>query len=282
MLRTPAQHRQNAARAADAPTARPDAATDAAASPTGNPIAATHSSNNSSERRGQDAASGNNPQDDAADTVAAKAAPATVATPRAEAVAAASLANASAALPTRDADGSQDASLVTPVSPAPLTAATPVTLAVPTAAAHLAAAYAATVPLSGLGAEIATRAKDGKNRFEIRLDPPELGRIDVRLDVDRDGHVTSRLVVERSETLDLLRRDAPSLERALQSAGLKTDGGVEFQLRDQAFGRDRSGQDAPAVPTISPVPDDDLAPVAAAQRSYWRLRGLGSGVDISV
>ena len=146
---------------------------------------------------------------------------------------------------------------------------------------HATAAYAA-VPISDLAVEIAARAHEGKNRFEIRLDPPELGRIDVRLDVDRDGHVTSRLVVERSETLDLLRRDAPALERALQSAGLKTDGGLEFSLRDQTFGRDRTAPDTPVAAVNSPLPDDEPAPVVAAQRSYWRLRGLGSGVDISV
>ncbi len=46
------------------------------------------------------------------------------------------------------------------------------------------------VPLAGVAIEIAGKALAGKNRFEIRLDPPELGRIEVRLDVDRDGNVT--------------------------------------------------------------------------------------------
>jgi flagellar hook-length control protein FliK len=41
-------------------------------------------------------------------------------------------------------------------------------------------AAAAAVPLAGLAVEIAARAQAGHNRFEIRLDPPELGRIDVR------------------------------------------------------------------------------------------------------
>jgi flagellar hook-length control protein FliK len=67
---------------------------------------------------------------------------------------------------------------------------------------------AAAIPLAGLAIEIAGKALAGKNRFEIRLDPPELGRINVRLDVDRDGNVTSRLTVERAETYDLLRHDA--------------------------------------------------------------------------
>ena len=98
------------------------------------------------------------------------------------------------------------------------------------------------VPVAGLAVEIAARAQAGSNRFEIRLDPPELGRIDVRLDIDRDGHVTSRLVVERSETLDLLRRDAPQLERAL-AAGRAQDRRqwAEFSLRDQhGRGSDRA------------------------------------------
>src|SRR5437588_322481 len=83
----------------------------------------------------------------------------------------------------------------------------------PAAPADAAHHYAAAVPLSGLAVEIAAHSREGRNRFEIRLDPPELGRIDVRLDVDHDGRVASRLVVERSDTLDLLRRDAPALER---------------------------------------------------------------------
>ena len=90
-------------------------------------------------------------------------------------------------------------------------------------------------------------AQAGKNHFEIRLDPPELGRIEVRLDVDRDGHVTSRLIADRSDTLDLLRRDASGLERALQDAGLKTaDNGLQFSLRDQTMGREQSNTPAPA------------------------------------
>ncbi len=134
----------------------------------------------------------------------------------------------------------------------------------------------------GLAVEIAARAQAGHNRFEIRLDPPELGRIDVRLDVDRSGHVTSRLVVDRAETLDLLRRDAPELERALQQAGLKTsDNGLQFTLRDQAFaGRDDEHAASEAARVI--VPDSELEPVATGPSGYGRALRLGSGIDIRV
>ena len=155
----------------------------------------------------------------------------------------------------------------------------------PTAAAHTAAtADEPGVPITGLAVEIAARAQSGRNRFEIRLDPPELGRIDVRLDVDRNGHVTSRLMVERAETLDLLRREAPELERALQQAGLKTsDNGLQFTLRDQSFAwqQHQQGQSERGMAQIV-VPDAELGPVEVLTNGYGRMLGSASGVDIRV
>ncbi len=136
------------------------------------------------------------------------------------------------------------------------------------------------MPVAGLAVEIVSRAMDGHRRFEIRLDPPELGRIDVRLDVDHGGKVTSRLMVERADTLDLLRRDAPQLERALQHAGLNTEGGMEFSLRDQnSANRDQAPREI-AAHLI--VPDDETVAAEAARRGYGRMIGLGGGIDIRV
>lgn len=84
--------------------------------------------------------------------------------------------------------------------------------------------------------ELARQVQDGNTRFQIRLDPPELGRIDVRLDIDKAGQVNARLVVEKAETLDLMQRDQRGLERALQQAGIdagKTN--LEFSLKQNPF-----------------------------------------------
>lgn len=155
----------------------------------------------------------------------------------------------------------------------------------PTAAAAASPANPVAVPMSGLAVEISSQLQGGHNRFEIRLDPPELGRIDVRLDVDKaSGQVTSHLTVDKPETLDLLRRDAPQLQRALEDAGLKTgDSGLQFSLRDQssfAGGRDdgQSGRNAQRLI----IPEDDAVPVEIAGRSYGRMLGTSSGVDIRV
>ena len=148
------------------------------------------------------------------------------------------------------------------------------------AAAAAAPTPAPAVPVAGLAVEIAAQAHAGKNRFEIRLDPPELGRIDVRLEIDRDGNVSSRLVVERSETLDLLRRDATQLERALQQAGLKTaDNALEFSLRQQASHRDSDEALQNAARLVAA--DDGTAP-DTAQMQYGRRLGTSGGIDIRV
>lgn len=97
------------------------------------------------------------------------------------------------------------------------------------------------VPISSVAVHIAAQAQNGVRRFDIRLDPPELGRIDVRLDVARDGSVNTHIIVERSETLDLMQRDARQLERALNESGLDTkEGELTFSLKDQGFADDHN------------------------------------------
>lgn len=100
---------------------------------------------------------------------------------------------------------------------------------------------AARTAIPGVAAEILSQARNGARKFEIRLDPPELGRIEVTLDFRRDGGMAAKLVVERPETLEMLLRDARGLEKTLQQGGLKLeDGAVHYQLRDQsAFERER-------------------------------------------
>src|SRR5580698_10062058 len=151
------------------------------------------------------------------------------------------------------------------------------------AAAAPGTAAAPTVPIAGLAVAIASRAQAGSSQFDIRLDPPELGRIDVRLGVDRDGQVTSHVTVDRADTLQLLQSQQPHLERALEQAGLKTaDNGMQFTLRDQSFAGQNGGSGSGAQPSAAQlvIPDADQ-PVIQATQIYSRA-GLGSGVDIRV
>jgi chemotaxis protein MotD len=143
-------------------------------------------------------------------------------------------------------------------------------------------ASTATVSVAGLPVAIASRALAGSNQFDIRLDPPDLGRIDVRLDVNSSGQVTSHVTVDRPDTLALLQNQQPQLERALQQAGLTTaDNGLQFTLRDQSFtGQNNTGNGAQQNQTQLVVPDADMPGVDATQ-IYSRAAFRG-GVDIRV
>lgn len=141
------------------------------------------------------------------------------------------------------------------------------------------------VPLDQLAVEIATRAGKGERRFDIRLDPPELGRIDVRLEIDSKGNTTTKLIVERAETLDMLQRDARGLEKALQNAGLKTDaGGMQFSLQQDTqahHGHQNHGPDMRGGRSdIASGDVEAMTPVAVNNSSLAaQLRG---GVDIRI
>jgi flagellar hook-length control protein FliK len=160
---------------------------------------------------------------------------------------------------------------------------TPAVTAAPAAALIVTAATNGAVPLNGLALEIAVSAQSGKSRFEIRLDPADLGRIDVRIDVDSNGQVTSHLTVEKPETLSMLRQDAPQLQRALDDAGLKTgNGGLQFSLRDQSSsGQNNSNETSRNVQRLV-ISDETALPASVAGRTYGRVLGSSTGVDIRV
>jgi hypothetical protein len=135
------------------------------------------------------------------------------------------------------------------------------------------------VPFAGVPVLIAGKALAGEHQFDIRLDPPELGRIEVRLKVDKQGQISSHLLADRPDTLNLLRRDEAGLQRALQDAGLKTNGdGLQFSLRDQS-GDQAGGRASPRAAN----PDDDaIVSREQAPRSYVQYSGRVGGLDIRI
>ncbi|HKQ44298.1 MAG TPA: flagellar hook-length control protein FliK [Rhizomicrobium sp.] len=93
--------------------------------------------------------------------------------------------------------------------------------------------------LPALAVEIAAKSQSGAKQFEIRLDPPELGRVDVRLSIDATGKASAHLTADQPQTLSLLQKDAPLLTRALREAGLDVaQDGLNFSLRQQANHQD--------------------------------------------
>jgi hypothetical protein len=120
-------------------------------------------------------------------------------------------------------------------------------------------------PVAQQVAAAVARASDGQ--VEIRLDPPELGRVQIRMETTDDG-VRAVVLAERPETQDLLRRNADQLARDLGSAGFERVS-LDFSAGGQAAARrDRAVMQCAAagqgVSTETPRPDAARPRLSAA------------------
>lgn len=89
-------------------------------------------------------------------------------------------------------------------------------------------------------------ANQGTSNITLHLDPPELGRVEVRLEFGHEKSVKAHLIVEKPETLLMLQRDAATLDRALQDAGLETGSdSLNYEMASEGYdfntGQDGSG-----------------------------------------
>lgn len=147
---------------------------------------------------------------------------------------------------------------------------------------HLVAATARP-DIQAVALRIAQKSADGASRFEIELDPPELGRVEVRLEFGRDGQVKTHMLVDRADTLDALLRDSRGLERALNASGLKLEGGIQYELRDQSSfaqshsGRDHEGDGATRAEAGSDETADPANPAPLPQRNSY-----AGGLDLRI
>ena len=130
------------------------------------------------------------------------------------------------------------------------------------------------------------RRFDGENtRFEMRLDPPELGRVDVRMEVSRDHRVTAVVSAETPQALAEIMRHARDLEQALQSAGLQLgDGALSFDLRQggERAGDAREQKAHGANADASDVDAAETAPLPESARPIGLERWRGVRVDMLV
>lgn len=133
---------------------------------------------------------------------------------------------------------------------------------------------------------IIERADGRAQRFEVRLDPAELGRVDVRIEIGADRKVHAVLAAHDSAALSDLVRGQRALERALSGAGIDlADNGVRFELasdggrgnasqQQASDGNGRSGQanvwrnfDAVTIPVSEET-------AAATVNNSWRPQRL--------
>jgi flagellar hook-length control protein FliK len=118
------------------------------------------------------------------------------------------------------------------------------------------------------------------DRVEIRLDPPELGRVQIELST-RDGVLHATVIAERPEVHDLMRRHAEMLRQELAAAGHagvrlefangsgQGEGGREAEDARQVTTRERDAANtAASAPVENPI---DRQPRRAGERLDIRL-----------
>ena len=132
------------------------------------------------------------------------------------------------------------------------------------------------VPIMALPAAIGIKALEGSHRFDIRLDPEDLGRVDIALEIDQDGSIRAAIAVEKPEALQLITREARALEQAFDQAGFRRDeNALSFSLSDQGQSSENPSH-RPEKRTMTRLMvegDPDLAqPLEAAlMRTHGRL-----------
>lgn len=119
------------------------------------------------------------------------------------------------------------------------------------------------------------------SKLSLELAPRNLGTVIIEIDAAKDGQLRASLQADNPAALEILRREAPQLERSLQEAGYKMDQqSLSFSLRDQQSGRSgaegqgRRGASDLAMPA-APVVEDEA-------RVAPRSRATMGRVDVTV
>ncbi|MCA6224390.1 MAG: flagellar hook-length control protein FliK [Phenylobacterium sp.] len=141
--------------------------------------------------------------------------------------------------------------------------------------------------IAALSAQMARRLDDGITRFNLELNPDDLGRVDVRLEIDASGGIRAAFTFERAQSAVELGRRADELQKSLESAGFNLTGGLSFDVAgDRSHGRHPSWAEArDERPNPSVTSEPDLAREGATQIAdalSGRRPSSRYGVDIRI
>jgi flagellar hook-length control protein FliK len=212
----------------------------------------------------------------AKDTPASSAPPAEAAAPepRTPAPRAPNVANAPDPAPAQPAAAAQSASAQPPATAATAPSATAAAAAQPLSLDTSSAATPAQ-PSAGrqVAHEIVRRASGGATQFDVRLDPPELGRVEVRIEVGRDHRVSATFAADTPQTVTELARAAREITQALQASGLDVrEDGLSFDLAERQAQRQQPDRDQPGRNADAPAPEDET-PIVSRPLTLTSWRG---------
>ncbi|MFD1192596.1 flagellar hook-length control protein FliK, partial [Phenylobacterium conjunctum] len=99
------------------------------------------------------------------------------------------------------------------------------------------ASSAAATPVRGspetvaaLAAQIVKKLEGRSTRFDVELNPANLGRVDVRIEIGAHGRMTATMSFENPQAAAELRGRADELQKSLEQAGFDISGGLQFDV----------------------------------------------------
>ena len=115
----------------------------------------------------------------------------------------------------------------------------------------------------------AVAARPGEARLEVRLDPPELGRVMIGFEGDGADLVRAVITADSPETLDLMRRNADVFQRALEQQGFSN---LDLQFADSGA-RDNAGEDAGETQRYFSLNEEDAAMTTSPEDTGGLING---------
>ncbi len=71
----------------------------------------------------------------------------------------------------------------------------------------------------------------GKNSIELHLEPAHLGKVSIKFDFGAEGKPAIMVLADKSDTLDMLKKDSSEIQKILNDNGIKADSGsLSFNL----------------------------------------------------
>lgn len=115
--------------------------------------------------------------------------------------------------------------------------------------------------------QITKALKNGTDKIKIQLSPSELGRVEIKMELTADGRAMAVVHAESKDTMELLRRDASELQKALADAGIDLDsddleftysGQEEQRADDEGHGTNQLAADEIAEADEFPATDGEV------------------------
>lgn len=152
---------------------------------------------------------------------------------------------------------------------------------------HAAVVRGSPETVAHLSAQILKKLVARTTRFDLELNPANLGRVDVRVEIGAHGKINAALAFDNPQAAQELRGKAHELQRALEQAGFDLSGGLSFDVaQDRGQGQHQGlAQQQDAAPWRGRAFQAALtaageADVAVAPQPYLERRA--SGVDVRI